>query len=211
MRCLSFGRGLAIIGAPIIFTDTAKIIVNDKKGVFPQSEKELKTLPGIGDYMAAAISAFAFHQASVIIDGNIKRIIARMFCLPFDDDRIIALKAGQLTPKQRAGDYAQALMDLGAMICRPLNPKCCDCVWRDHCGSWRAHRVQDYGLRKRKAPQTHRTGYGLIIIDKDRGKILLERRDNHTLLSGMMAFPSFGWDSPLSQSHKSAAQKGDCS
>ena len=109
----------------------AKEVVARHDGAFPQSETELRTLPGIGDYTAAAIAAIAFGASATVIDGNVERVVARLFMAP--DKPAIRAAAATLTPTNRAGDFAQAMMDLGSAICTPRNPKCLLCPVRDAC------------------------------------------------------------------------------
>ena len=116
----------------------AKAVVERHGGTFPGSEEELRTLPGIGAYTAAAIAAIAFDQPASPVDGNIERVIARLFAveeeLPAAKPRIRAL-AESLTPQRRAGDFAQAMMDLGATICTPKKPACALCPWMASCAA----------------------------------------------------------------------------
>src|ERR1700694_2958950 len=117
----------------------ARAIVARHDGAFPRSEDELRTLPGIGGYTAAAIAAIAFDQKTTPVDGNIERVVARLFAveeaLPAAKPRIKAL-AQTLTPARRAGDFAQAMMDLGATICTPKRPSCLICPWNGDCAAF---------------------------------------------------------------------------
>jgi len=114
----------------------AKVVASWRDGRFPDDEESLRKLPGIGDYTAAAITAIAFGKRAVVMDGNVERVIARLFAVP---DPLPGVKphlkalAGQLTPDFRPGDYAQAVMDLGATICTPRNPACVLCPWLNAC------------------------------------------------------------------------------
>ena len=114
----------------------ARAIVERHGGRFPQTEAELLTLPGIGAYTAAAIAAIAFDRKATPVDGNIERVIARLFAvedpLPAAKPKIRAL-AATLTPDARPGDFAQAMMDLGAMVCTPKKPACALCPWSEPC------------------------------------------------------------------------------
>src|SRR5215472_14700579 len=114
----------------------ARVVVERHGGVFPEEPEALRALPGIGDYTAAAITAIAFDRRSAAIDGNVERVVARLYSvrepLPAAKPRLRALGAA-LVPDQRAGDFAQALMDLGATICTPRRPRCVLCPWRSCC------------------------------------------------------------------------------
>lgn len=173
----------------------AQKIVADYDGHFPDDEKELLTLPGIGAYTAAAIAAIAFDRPATIVDGNVERVISRMYeiqtPLPQAKKEIYAM-AQKITPQKRAGDYAQAIMDLGATICTPKNPGCEKCPWEKNCGarahgSWQKFPVK--GAKKKKP-----TRFGIIFwVENNRGEILLEQRPPSGLLGGMMGFPGTVW------------------
>ena len=113
---------------------TARAVVERHGGKFPASEAELRALPGIGDYTAAAIAAIAYDLPATPVDGNVERVVARLYAvttpLPAAKPEIRRL-AGGLTPQRRAGDFAQAMMDLGATICTPKNPACALCPWNE--------------------------------------------------------------------------------
>ena len=184
----------------------ARIVVKDHHGRFPEDEKELRALPGIGPYTAAAMSAIAFGRSAVVVDGNIKRVMARMFAIENLDEEKIYHHAEQITPKKRAGDYAQAVMDLGAMICTPRNPNCGSCPWQKHCRAYQTGRVDLFGRRAKKPPKPHRKGRVFILRRHD-GAVFLRRRPRSGLLGAMMEFPSCGWDGqqtdpPLKRSWK---------
>ena len=173
----------------------ADIIMSDYGGKFPHNPKELKNLPGIGEYTAAAISAIAFDKPEVVVDGNVERIIARLFAI---EDALPAAKkiikehAASLTPKKRAGDYAQAMMDLGATICTPKKPKCDICVWQRAC---QAHFLGAEESFPRKAPRKIKpTRYGwAFVAEREDGAILLRKRPDKGLLGGMTEIPGTAW------------------
>ena len=114
----------------------AAAVATKHGGIFPDTEADLLKLPGIGPYTAAAVAAIAFGHKATVVDGNVERVMARLFAvtdpLPGSKARLKAL-AESLTPDERCGDYAQATMDLGATICSPTNPACGICPWRDGC------------------------------------------------------------------------------
>src|SRR6185312_14704488 len=117
----------------------ARIVVKERGGKFPQDEEGLRELPGIGGYTAAAIAAIAFGKKAAPADGNIERVIARLFKietpLPAAKPELQRLST-MLAPARRAGDFAQAMMDLGSMICTPKNPSCLLCPWSDLCAAF---------------------------------------------------------------------------
>lgn len=166
-------------------------------GGFPQDEAGLRALRGIGPYTAAAISAIAYDLPSAVMDGNVERVMARLHAvqtpLPAAKPQLYAL-AAQHTPEKRAGDYAQAVMDLGATICTPRAPACGICPLMSHCAA-RAQGIAVQLPRKlAKAEKPTRTGQVWIIRRPSDGAFLLERRAEQGLLGGMLAFPSSGWD-----------------
>ncbi len=169
----------------------ARIIVSDYGGRFPETEAELVKLPGIGTYTAAAIAAIAFDEAAVVVDGNVERVVARLFAvetpLPAAKTKLRTL-AASLTPATRPGDYAQAMMDLGAGICRPKSPDCNACPLTAHCDAHSANIAADLPRRAPKAarPVRHACAYWL----EHEGDVLLVRRPPKGLLGGMLALPS---------------------
>ncbi len=164
-------------------------------GRFPSEEAELRALPGIGDYTAAAIAAIAFARRATPVDGNIERVVARLARieepLPAAKPRIRRL-AALITPPRRAGDFAQALMDIGATICTPRQPACGLCPWSAACA---ARRAGDAGDFPRKPPKTRgrpRRGAAFVALRAD-GKVLLRTRPGHGLLGGMTEVPTTAW------------------
>jgi A/G-specific adenine glycosylase len=173
----------------------AKKVVALHAGKFPASEAALRALPGIGDYTAAAIAALAFDLKATPLDGNIERVIARIFAaelpLPSAKPRLRAL-AASLTSAKRPGDYAQAAMDLGATVCTPRRPKCILCPWQESCRA-RALGIAETLPLKRAKPEKPRR-FGIVFwIGRGDGAVLLRRRPEQGLLGGMMEFPSTPW------------------
>jgi len=173
----------------------AQALVADHGGVFPKTEDALRALPGIGAYTAAAIAAIAFDQPAMPVDGNIERVVARLFAvreaLPGVKPKLRQL-AASLLPPRRQGDFAQAAMDLGATICTPKKPKCVLCPWRDDCAARRAGITESLPLRAPKPLKPTRRGVAFWIEDKS-GAVLLRRRPAKGLLGGMIEVPSTEW------------------
>ena len=170
-------------------------------GGFPTTLAGLRALPGIGPYTAAAIAAIAFDAPEVVVDGNVERVMARIHAvetpLPMAKPELTAL-AARLTPATRPGDYAQAVMDLGATICTPRNPACGICPWRTGCQA-RALGIQASLPRKLpKAEKPRRQGRVWLARRAD-GALLLERRPDRGLLGGTLGFPGDGWDGAAGQ------------
>ncbi|AWB47136.1 A/G-specific adenine glycosylase [Gemmobacter aquarius] len=174
----------------------SRAVVRDHGGMFPATRDGLLTLPGIGPYTAAAIASIAYDEPATVVDGNVERVISRLrlvtIPLPASKPELTRL-AAELTPPSRAGDYAQAIMDLGATICTPRSPACGICPWRDPCAA-RAAGVQ--AELPRKSPKAAKpTRQGTIWIARDgRGAWLVERRPDKGLLGGMLGFPGSPWD-----------------
>jgi A/G-specific adenine glycosylase len=173
----------------------ARAVVALHDGRFPDTREGLQALPGIGPYTAAAISAIAFDRAEVVVDGNVERVMARVFNiqtpLPKAKPDLTEAAAG-LTPDARPGDYAQAVMDLGATICTPKNPACGICPWREACAA-RAEGVQaDLPRKTPKKPKPTRLGIAYV-VRRDDGAWLLERRPDRGLLGGMLGWPGSDW------------------
>jgi len=164
-------------------------------GAFPPNEKELQTLPGIGPYTAAAIAAIAFDQPTSPVDGNIERVVSRLFAvthpLPGAKSEIKRL-AATMTPNERPGDFAQAMMDLGATICTPKKPSCMMCPLQGDChANFKGIEAQ----LPRKAPKPERpTRYGVAFLAlREDGYVLLRKRVGTGLLAAMMEVPSTDW------------------
>lgn len=175
----------------------AKEVVGRFAGRFPQDEAVLRTLPGIGAYTAAAIVAIAFDRRATVVDGNVERVIARLHAvtepLPAAKPAIKAL-AEALTPQSRPGDFAQAMMDLGATLCSPRSPACALCPWQTPC------RARAQGIAEtlpRKLPKKEgalRRGAAFVAIRED-GAILVRTRPPKGLLGGMTEVPGTEWAS----------------
>jgi len=163
-------------------------------GGFPTEQQALKALPGIGDYTAAAIAAIAFDRPAVVVDGNIERVISRLFRitepLPGAKKRIKA-HAAALTPEHRPGDYAQAMMDLGATICTPTRPRCLICPLRAQCAAHAAGDMERYPIKPPKKPKPVRRTLAFWL--EAEGAVLLRRRPDKGLLGGMLEVPSTPW------------------
>ena len=172
----------------------ARIVVADMDSRFPEDEAALKALPGIGDYTAAAMAAIAFGRPANVVDGNVERVIARLRAvdrpLPGAKQELRSL-AGGIAPEHRPGDYAQALMDLGATVCTPKSPDCGICPWAGSCEARAAGEAEAYPRRVAKKPKPVRHGIAYW-IERD-NEVLLERRPGRGLLGGMLCFPGSDW------------------
>jgi A/G-specific adenine glycosylase len=173
----------------------ARIVVEHHGGSFPSTEEELRALPGIGAYTAAAIAAIAFEQRTVAVDGNVERVVARLFAVETPlpaAKREIRRRAEMLLPAQRSGDFAQALMDLGATICTPKKPACAICPWMNACAARGRGNAETF---PRKAPRVNgklRHGASFVVTRAD-GNVLVRTRPANGLLGGMTEVPSTPW------------------
>jgi A/G-specific adenine glycosylase len=162
---------------------------------FPQHELELAQLPGIGPYTAAAIAAIAFEARTVPVDGNVGRVTARVFA--FRDElpagkRRLGVIARKLAPAHRSGDFAQALMDLGATICTPRRPRCSLCPWREDCRAHARGNPEDFPRKAPRKKAASRFGAAFVVIRAD-GAVLVRTRVPLGLLGGMSEVPSSAW------------------
>jgi A/G-specific adenine glycosylase len=174
----------------------ARIVTERHGGRFPADEDALRELPGIGRYTAGAIAAIAFDRRATIVDGNVERVVSRLYRiatpLPKAKEELWAL-AEQLTPGERPGDYAQAIMDLGATICTPQKPACSLCPWRGDCAAFAAGDQESYPRKAPKAERPQRYGVAFWIVN-ERGEVALRRRPPSGLLGGMLEPPGTDWD-----------------
>src|SRR5262249_35444568 len=148
----------------------ARLVVEQHGGRFPEDEEGLRALPGIGAYTAAAIAAIAFDRPAVVVDGNVERVMARLFAVPTPrpeaNPQLPQLAAG-MTPAERPGDYAQAVMDLGATICLPRRPRCLLCPWQHDCAAHAAGTAEALPARAPKAVRPLRHGIAFWAVDGD--------------------------------------------
>ena len=175
--------------------ECARIVSREMGGRFPDTEPALRALPGIGAYTGAAIAAIAFDRPSTVVDGNVERVTARLrgvdAPLPGSKGRLRDLAAA-LTPATRAGDYAQAIMDLGATICTPRRPACAICPWCEACVARARGDPETLPRREPRRARPLRRGVAFWLRRAD-GSVLLRRRPARGLLGGMMEVPSTDW------------------
>ncbi len=164
-------------------------------GKFPSTTAELQKLPGIGPYTAAAIAAIAFGASATPVDGNVERVVARLFSvrqpLPTAKSELKRL-AATLTPERRAGDFAQAMMDLGAGICTPRRPSCLVCPVQHDCAASAHGIAAQLPMRLERAERPQRVGFAFVALRED-GQVLLRKRPEAGLLGGMLEVPGTAW------------------
>jgi len=163
-------------------------------GIFPDSEEGLRALPGIGRYTAAAVAAIAFDRRAIVVDANVERVVARLFALekalPAARPEIARL-ADRITPDRRPGDFAQAMMDLGATICTARSPACAICPLAEHCTAHARGTPALYPRKTRRSARPQRRGT-IFWLEVD-GAVLLVRRPEKGMLGGMRALPTGPW------------------
>lgn len=172
----------------------ARAVAGAHGGRFPDTEAGLRALPGVGAYTAAAVASIAFGRRAVVVDANVERVVARLFAIatPLPAARAeIRAAADRITPDARAGDFAQAMMDLGATICTPRKPACGICPLRDDCAAFATADPAAFPVKPPKKAKPHRTGHGWW-MERD-GHVWLVRRPDKGMLGGMRALPSSDW------------------
>ena len=164
-------------------------------GKFPDTEEALRALPGIGDYTAAAVAAIAFDRPAVVVDGNIERVVSRLFAIdaPLPGAKPeIKKRASEIWPQKRSGDFAQGLMDLGAGVCRPKAPMCLLCPISSACKASAQGAAERYPKKAAKKPKPRRRGAVYALVNA-KGEMLFERRPEKGLLGGMLGLPGTPW------------------
>ena len=191
----------------------AQVVSQRLGGRFPSSEAELMALPGIGPYTAAAIAAIAFGVPTMPVDGNIERVMARLFAKAEPLATIkpsLRVLAASLLPPARAGDFAQGLMDLGASVCTPKRPSCLMCPLQRRCAGHAQGLAAMLPIKPAKADRPLRVGLAFVALRED-GTVLLRRRPDAGLLGGMLEVPSTAWSDtlpPLDQALRAAPVHG---
>ncbi len=173
----------------------AETVVTEHGGRFPDTVEGLLTLPGIGAYTAAAIAAIAFDRPAAVVDGNVERVIARLQAIetPLPEAKAaIRLAVEALAPDKRPGDFAQAMMDLGATICTPRRPSCMICPLNESCQALAQGDPERFPVRAAKAERPQRVGAAFVAVRED-GAVLLRKRKEEGLLGGMAEVPGTDW------------------
>ncbi len=175
----------------------AEAVASLHGGRFPDTEDGLRSLPGIGDYTAAAVAAIAFNRPAAVMDGNVERVISRLFAIdaPLPGSKpAMKARVAELTPSDRPGDFAQAMMDLGATICTPRRPACALCPFRGDCRALEGDDPERFPVKAAKKEKPVRLGAAFVAVDLD-GNVLLRRRVETGLLGGMTEVPTTDWNS----------------
>jgi len=162
-----------------------------RRGAFPTNAAELRQLPGIGDYTSAAIAAIAFGEQAAAVDTNVQRVISRLYALSEPSKAQIEKFVLDMLPQGRPGDFTQAMMDLGATICRPKAPQCGECPWKQQCLAFQSDDAESFPARKAKRERPHK--YGVAYWTERDGEVWLVRRPSKGMLGGMAALPGSEW------------------
>jgi A/G-specific adenine glycosylase len=165
---------------------------------FPDTEDDLRALPGIGAYTSAAIAAIAFDRPAAVVDGNVERVMTRLYAIatPMPEAKAeVRAALTPLVPAGRPGDFAQAMMDLGATICTPKRPKCMLCPLQDDCQAVRNGDPELYPVKAKKVEKPLRRGAAFIAVRRLDGAVLLAKRPDEGLLGGMSGPPTTNWTS----------------
>ena len=180
----------------------ARAVTAQFGGRFPEEEAALRALPGLGPYTAAAVAAIAFGRRAVVVDGNVERVVARLFAIetPLPAGKsLIRARAAALTPEERPGDHAQAMMDLGATICAPKNPTCVICPLSPVCAGRAAGDPARFPVKGQKPVRPLRRGAAFYIARAD-GAVLVRTRPQKGLLGGMTEIPGTPWSADFDES-----------
>ena len=179
----------------------AETVASEHDGRFPEDEAALLKLPGIGPYTAAAIATIAFDRHAAVVDGNVERVLTRLYRIetPLPDAKPdIKARMAVLTPEDRPGDFAQAVMDLGATICTPKKPACGLCPWRETCEVQSSPIAETLPRKAPKKEKPTRFGAAFVAVDTETGAVLLRRRPPKGLLGGMTEVPGTEWSEGFS-------------
>ena len=173
----------------------AKAVVDIHNGIFPTEQDALRALPGIGDYTSAAITSIAFNRVATVVDGNVERVISRLYAveepLPGSKPRIKELTTA-MVPGDRPGDFAQAMMDLGATLCTPKSPSCILCPFNGKCIAQKRGDAETFPRKTPKKEGQLRRGAAFIVL-RDDGALLVRTRPDKGLLGGMTEVPGTEW------------------
>lgn len=185
-----YWQGLGYYSRARALHSTARIITENFGGHFPQTREEVLKLKGIGPYTASSLLALAFNLPETVIDGNVIRVICRLYRLTAPTDEIMGIireNAQALTDKEHPADYASAIMDLGAIVCTPKNPQCLICPWQKHCLSTGLPGIENIPQRRKLEKKT-KQGF-VYVITNAAGEVLIRKRTEKGLLSGLYEFP----------------------
>ena len=209
-KVLSIWEGLGYYSRARNLHASAKIISQELNGVFPDSYDEILKLKGVGPYTAAAIASFAFNQECAVVDGNVQRVISRVFGIeePIDTTKgkkAIEHLASQLIEQQKPAEYNQAIMDFGATLCKPKNPFCSDCPMKRQCYALEKNKVDVLPIKIKKIKKRTRFFHYLLIEELE--KVILEKRGSGDIWQGLYEFPLIETDKAKLLSNKNIEER----
>jgi A/G-specific adenine glycosylase len=192
-QILRMWQGLGYYSRGRNMLKTAKVIQKDYEGVFPKAYADLITLTGIGEYTAAAISSFSSNEAKAVVDGNVYRLIARYFGISTPINSTLGKKefqaiADELLDKNNAGEHNQAMIEFGALQCKPKNPDCSICPFQASCFAYHHQKINELPVKIKKLKIRERFFYFFLIKNGD--EILIKRRDNSDIWAGLHDLPA---------------------
>lgn len=191
-QVLKMWQGLGYYSRARNLHTTAKLIEKEYKGIFPSDYSEIRSLKGIGDYTAAAISSFAYNLPYAVVDGNVYRVLSRLFGIetPIDSGqgkKEFQLLATELMDKKDPGQYNQAIMEFGSQYCKPNNPNCEACIFNSKCFAFKAQRVVQFPVKAKKTKISNRYLNYFVLIDK-KNSVLINRRSENDIWKGLYEF-----------------------
>lgn len=192
-KILKLWQGLGYYSRARNLHASAKQIMKENKGIFPDSYAELIKLKGVGSYTAAAISSFAFNEERAVVDGNVYRVLSRVFgiSVPIDSTRgkvDFQALADQLIDNKEPGMYNQAIMEFGSQYCKPVQPDCEHCIFKSHCLAFLSNKVTSFPVKEKKTKVRTRHLNYLVVFDKEK-KILINKRKEKDIWAGLYDFP----------------------
>lgn len=193
-RVMAEWAGLGYYARARRLLECARVVAREHGGAFPKTEAGLLALPGFGPYTAAAVAAIAFGEAANVVDGNVERVMTRLYAIetPLPAGRAEAREAAaQWVSAARAGDWPQALMDLASLICRPKAPQCLLCPLAEACDARAQGQPERYPVKPAKAPKPRR--YGTVFVMRVGAAVIAEQRPDKGLLGGMLGLPHTQW------------------
>jgi len=198
-KVLKLWQGLGYYSRARNLHASAKQIMKEKNGIFPDSYSELLKLRGVGSYTAAAISSFAFNEKRAVVDGNVYRVLSRVFgiSVPIDSAKGKAdfqALADQLIDNKEPGTYNQAVMEFGSQYCKPIQPDCSRCIFKSRCTAFLSHKVALFPVKEKKIKVRTRHMNYLVVFDKEK-KILINKRKEKDIWAGLYDFPLIETDS----------------
>lgn len=201
-KVMKLWQGLGYYSRARNLHEAAKSIVKEHNGRFPNSYEDIRKLKGVGDYTAAAISSIAFDLPHAVVDGNVYRVLSRVFGIETPIDSTTGKKefaelANQLLPKKTAAIYNQAVMEFGALYCRPQNPDCTNCIFNDKCDAYRTKKVNLLPVKAKKTKVSNRYFNYLILLEN--GFTYIQKRQAKDIWKGLYEFYLIESDKKLSE------------